>query len=307
MAEKNLPATKRDLMPIVEPKEVINKGIETAKALKTMIIDSKTDRKRYGKNKEIHIEFSEWQAFGNWYNIDVETHECGEVTRFGQRGIKAWAEAIDLSTGQRVGYAEASCFKDEPGRGNHTWNQIGSMAQTRAGSKALKNALGWIVELAGLSSTPAEEMNGLKSKEASDEEIVKEVNNEVDKSVNGKETKKEETEKKEETPDTEQERKEILEKRKEEIKNTEIDEEKDKGPIMETLDATDDLTRAEIRKMSISDIGRYVINKLKAKKRELTGAEFGKEIMPWKQKRWISGKKYEALREWFLETMKTET
>lgn len=118
--------------------------------------------------------------------------------------------------------------------------------------------------------------------------------------------KEEETAEETETQDTEQEREEKLKERREEIKNVDTDKEEQKEIIMETLDATDDLTRAEIREMSIAEIGRAVINKLKAEKKELTGGEFGKVIMPWKQKRWISGKKYEALREWFLETMRTE-
>ena len=37
--------------------------------------------------------------------------------------------------------------------------QLRSMAQTRAGAKALRNALGWVVVLAGYKPTPAEEMD----------------------------------------------------------------------------------------------------------------------------------------------------
>lgn len=39
--------------------------------------------------------------------------------------------------------------------------QLRSMAQTRAGAKALRNALAWVVVLAGYKPTPAEEMDGL--------------------------------------------------------------------------------------------------------------------------------------------------
>lgn len=37
---------------------------------------------------------------------------------------------------------------------------VNSMAQTRASAKALRNAFGWVAELAGYQSTPAEEMPG---------------------------------------------------------------------------------------------------------------------------------------------------
>jgi hypothetical protein len=39
---------------------------------------------------------------------------------------------------------------------------IKSMAQTRAGAKALRNAFGWVAELAGYASTPLEEMDGVE-------------------------------------------------------------------------------------------------------------------------------------------------
>lgn len=39
--------------------------------------------------------------------------------------------------------------------------QLRSMAQTRAGAKALRNALAWVVVLAGYRPTPAEEMDGV--------------------------------------------------------------------------------------------------------------------------------------------------
>jgi hypothetical protein len=41
------------------------------------------------------------------------------------------------------------------------WFQLASMAQTRAGAKALRNAFAWVVVLAGYQPTPAEEMDGV--------------------------------------------------------------------------------------------------------------------------------------------------
>jgi hypothetical protein len=44
--------------------------------------------------------------------------------------------------------------------------QLRSMAQTRAGSKALRNVLAWVAVLAGYKPTPAEEMDGVISAQA---------------------------------------------------------------------------------------------------------------------------------------------
>ena len=50
--------------------------------------------------------------------------------------------------------------------------QLRSMAQTRAGAKALRNALAWVVVLAGYRPTPAEEMTGEREPaQRSEEEI----------------------------------------------------------------------------------------------------------------------------------------
>jgi len=46
--------------------------------------------------------------------------------------------------------------------------QLRSMAQTRAGAKALRNALAWVVVLAGYKPTPAEEMDGAEPSGALD-------------------------------------------------------------------------------------------------------------------------------------------
>ena len=52
--------------------------------------------------------------------------------------------------------------------------QLRSMAQTRAGAKALRNALAWVVVLAGYRPTPAEEMTGTPRETAKDLEDYQE-------------------------------------------------------------------------------------------------------------------------------------
>jgi len=50
------------------------------------------------------------------------------------------------------------------------WFQLGSMAQTRAGAKALRNLLSWVAVLAGYKPTPAEEMTGNEHPPSTDHE-----------------------------------------------------------------------------------------------------------------------------------------
>jgi hypothetical protein len=78
-------------------------------------------------------------------------------TRKLEDGWEARVEARTLN-GQVVGAAEAECLRSEKNWGNRDDYALRSMAQTRAVSKALRGPLGFIVQLAGFSPTPAEEI-----------------------------------------------------------------------------------------------------------------------------------------------------
>lgn len=163
-------STQPELTPVIfneetnvrlgnDPDSATKEAIATAQFLKKMVIDKKEGL--MSDNGKRYIEFTEWQTLGNYYKVSVET----EVLEYEGKGIhlvvKARGIATHIVTGQRVGSAEAFCERREKGKGKHSLNQIASMAQTRAGSKAMRNALGWVVELAGMCSTPAEEMEGI--------------------------------------------------------------------------------------------------------------------------------------------------
>lgn len=145
-----------------DPETATNEAIATAEFLKKTLIDNKSeDEILIDKNGKRYIAFTEWQTLGNYYQVSVRT----EVVEYDGKGrnlvVKARGIATYIPTGQCVGSAEAFCERSEKGKGKHNLNQIASMAQTRAGSKAMRNALGWVVELAGMCSTPAEEMEGI--------------------------------------------------------------------------------------------------------------------------------------------------
>lgn len=122
------------------------------------LLDNK--RKKVIINGKRHIEFEDWIALGNYYGIDVKTGEAEPIEIFGVKGAKAKAEVIRIDDGTKIGGAEAYCLTDEKNWRNKPFFQLASMAQTRAGSKALSNVLRWVVALEGISGTPAEEMTG---------------------------------------------------------------------------------------------------------------------------------------------------
>ncbi len=108
-------------------------------------------------NGEQYLEFEDWQTAGQFYGYTVRTGESTPVEIEGVKGAKARAELFNRD-GQIVGGAESYCMRDEANWRGKPWFQLASMAQTRAGSKALRNRLAWFVVLAGFKSTPAEEV-----------------------------------------------------------------------------------------------------------------------------------------------------
>ena len=139
-----------------EPNHVNSDAIRASKALLQVIENKEGGLWVKGKR---HIEFTEWQLIANYYNVTVFTSDPEDVIIWERRGVKATGEAIHVPTGNVVGRATAYAFTNEKGKGHYSFNQLSSLAQTRAGSKALRNALGWVLELGKIPTTPAEEFD----------------------------------------------------------------------------------------------------------------------------------------------------
>lgn len=75
-------------------------------------------------------------------------------------GFRANVELVSRDGGT-VGGAVAICTRNEERWADRDWNQIASMAQTRATGKAYRATLGFVIQMAGYASTPAEEMDGI--------------------------------------------------------------------------------------------------------------------------------------------------
>ena len=137
------------------PEVVLQEAQRAALALQRVVAGKKKPVIFKG---EQYLEFEDWQTVGKFYGLCARTFEATPVEIFGVKGAKARAEVVDLRTGQVVGGAEAYCMRDEENWAAKPWFQLASMAQTRAGAKALRNVLAWVVVLAGYRPTPAEEL-----------------------------------------------------------------------------------------------------------------------------------------------------
>jgi hypothetical protein len=162
-----------------DPTQVLENAKVAAKALVTVLSQKKHP---VIMNGEQYLEFEDWQTAGQFYGYSVKTEDALPVEVNGVQGAKAKALLISMKTGEVEGGAEAYCMRDEEkwntrpkyeyqGEGKDRkrvklgdepvpWFQLASMAQTRAGAKAFRNRLAWVVVLAGYKPTPAEEMTG---------------------------------------------------------------------------------------------------------------------------------------------------
>lgn len=147
------------------PSVVLREAHEAAEAVKG-IVEAKP--KKVVINGETYLEFEDWQTVARFYGIAVQITNTQYVQYGDATGFEATAEAVHVETGRVVSRAEAMCLNDEDRWNKRPLFQIRSMAQTRAGAKALRNCLAWVVVLAGYRPTPAEEMVGDEGKPVGD-------------------------------------------------------------------------------------------------------------------------------------------
>lgn len=150
-----------DLSVMRAPQAVVDEAKIAARVL-TDIIEQKKKPVKF--NGEQYLEFEDWQTIGKFYGLacrtldpePMEIRTDDGLTVVG--GAKARAEVVEVKSGRVIGTASAWCLRDEPNWKHKPWFQLASMAQTRAGARAMRNLLSWVVVLAGYKTTPAEEM-----------------------------------------------------------------------------------------------------------------------------------------------------
>lgn len=122
-----------------------------------------------------HPRFELLQIVGSMFRVTARVVQTTHIPE--PDGWEAIAEAVHIPTGQVLARGEGMCSADEPMwhmRPKYEWrggkrervgeepvtsHQRRSMAQTRACSKALRLALGWVLGLAGYEATAAEELD----------------------------------------------------------------------------------------------------------------------------------------------------
>lgn len=133
-----------------DPVAVVEQSSKIASALADVLKKKGLAKKISGRE---FVLVEGWTLLGTMLGV----FPVVQWTRKLEDGWEARVEARTLS-GQVVGAAEAECLRSERNWGKRDDYALRSMAQTRAVSKALRGPLGFIVQLAGFSPTPAEEM-----------------------------------------------------------------------------------------------------------------------------------------------------
>lgn len=142
--------------PAPAPEDLLLAAREAAQALERVI--ESNDRPPIMFNGKRHLEYPHWQTIAKFYHASVRTLDAEVVEIGGVRGFKAKALVLDENTGLVIGGAEAYCMTDEKNWMSKPLFQLASMAQTRAGSKALSNKYRYVAIVAGYEPTPSEEM-----------------------------------------------------------------------------------------------------------------------------------------------------
>ena len=109
--------------------------------------------------------------------------------------------------------------------------------------------------------------------------------------------------KKEERAEEEEEQDEEVQETEEKREDTE--QEGEKIPETEQLDDADELTKAEIKEMTAEEIGKWAVKKLRAENRDVTGSEIGKILMGYNRKRWLANRKFNEIKNWFMDQYMT--
>jgi hypothetical protein len=145
------PLAEHGLFGTSDPQEYIDKATRVATVLAGVVRERRLCKKIGPKE---FVEIGGWQLLGGMVKVYCST----EWTRKIENGWEARAVCTDIY-GNQLSAGEAQCLTTEAKWRNRDDFQVRSMAQTRSQSKAYRAALGFIMELAGYSSTPREEMN----------------------------------------------------------------------------------------------------------------------------------------------------
>ncbi len=139
-----------------DPDIVLQRATATADALVRVVRDPKRKLISTISGREFPLVEC-WTLLGTLVGVFPVCIWSRPVTVGEETGWEARVEA-HTRDGAIVGAAEAMCMRSERNWSKRDEYALRSMAQTRATSKALRLPLGFVMTLAGLEATPAEEM-----------------------------------------------------------------------------------------------------------------------------------------------------
>lgn len=123
--------------------------------LKTHIVKNKLYTTITGKNYA-HVEG--WQFAGGLLGLVPKVSKVENLSSGSETKWLVTVEIINTKTNQVVSQGFALCSNKEHKKKSFDEYAVLSMAQTRAIGKGYRNLLGWVMKLAGMESTPSEEM-----------------------------------------------------------------------------------------------------------------------------------------------------
>jgi len=141
----------------VAPEAVIERATAISKALARVIEDRKL-YKQIGQKRHVLVEG--WNTLGAMVGISPKEREVNKIIEdSGTIEYEAYIDLVRNDDGKVIGGASSICRTEENNWQNKPLYAVRSMAVTRATGKAFRLKLSWIMELAGFSPTPAEEMD----------------------------------------------------------------------------------------------------------------------------------------------------
>lgn len=149
--ENNPPPAAVDMFTMPPIQKMAYAG-QVANVLKD-VIDKQKLYTKIGPNKHVNIEG--WSTLGSILGILPKENR---VLKLDDGSYEAHVDLIRVSDGVVVGGASSICSRSEKTWAKREDYALRSMAITRATGKAYRLAFAWIINLAGYSGTPLEEM-----------------------------------------------------------------------------------------------------------------------------------------------------
>ena len=140
----------------MQPADLLSMAAKQATAL-AEVIEKKKLFTMIGQKKHVSVEG--WQTLGAMNQLQAFTERV-EVTKNEDGSVEATAlvSARRVTDGVAIAQAEGFCSTKEARWKGRDEYAVRSMAQTRATSKVFRQALAWVMVLAGYEATPSEEV-----------------------------------------------------------------------------------------------------------------------------------------------------